>query len=64
MPCLSLGFMQPQVAHITFSLLYKPCKYRKYMPSLPLTLGPYQNLARPFSYHIRMLHTFTCSLSS
>jgi hypothetical protein len=30
---------------------------------LTWTLGLCQNLARPFSYHIHMLHTFTCSLS-
>jgi len=58
-PCLSAGFMQPQVAHITSSLPYKPCKYRRYMPSLPLTLGLYQNLVHPFSYHIHMLHTYS-----
>jgi len=58
-PCLSFGFIQPQVAHITSSLPYKPYKYRRYMPSLtlPLTLGLCQNLAHPFSYHIHMLHT-------
>ena len=93
-PCLSAGFIQPQVAHTTSSSFvgqrsqsllasrlclhqayfayllkvtsfpYKTYRYRKYRPFLTWTLGLCQNLARPSSYHIHMLRTFTCSLSS
>jgi len=37
---------------------YMLYRYRRYTSSLSsLTLGPCQNLARPFSYHIHMLRT-------
>jgi hypothetical protein len=44
-PCLFLGCIQPQVAHIIYPL------------ALAWLLDPYQILADPFSYHIHMLHT-------
>jgi len=45
MPCLSFGFIQPQVAHIIYPL------------ALAWPLDPYQILADLFSYRIHMLHT-------
>ena len=66
-PCLSLGLPQPQVEHITSSsfvgrqsqilLACRPCLYQASFAletfSSQSSLGPCQNLARPFSYHIR-----------
>jgi len=39
MPCLSLGFMQPQVAHITFSSLHEGQRSQSF---LACHLCPYQ----------------------